>query len=163
MGDARLRDVARNALDPGAPEAHVEFQARLWYEGAGARPRCPGAVREQCIRWGIASNPNAGPDWRPAGRDHKRRLLACRRTWTRRGRGLQLVFRTGLLARFEWAGNAVRGVRTRYYAALIDRVVAGDVASAVSAAGRARDRDRVDIGHVQPHGQSRCAGRHPSP
>ena len=94
----RLRNVARDALGPGAPEAHVEFQARLCYESAGARPRYPGAVREQCIRWGIAPDPNAGRDWRTVGRDHKRRL-ACRRTWTRRRRGLQLVFRTGLLDR----------------------------------------------------------------
>ena len=144
-----LRELARDALGPGAPEAHVEFQARLWYEGAWARPRCPGEVRELCILWGIAPDPDAGGDWRAPGRDRKRRLLACRRTWARRGRGLQFVTRTGLLDRLEWAGNAVRGVCTRYYAALIDRVVAGDVASAVSAARRARDEGRVDIGYVQ--------------
>ena len=60
--------------------------------------------------------------------------------------GLLVVART-LLDRFEWAGNLVRAVRIRYYAALIGGLVAGDEpAAAVRAARRARDRDRVDIG-----------------
>ena len=152
------RRYARARLGPLASAFEVEVLARAHYEGPNTRPRCPGAVVRAQIDWGFRPPPESErwPEDMPIEQLqrawHERRMAPhrdCRRAWARRRR-LFVLARTELarteLDRLEWAGNLVRHVRTRYYLELIDRVVAGDVASAVSAARAARDRDRVDIG-----------------
>ena len=147
------RRYARARLGPLASAFEVEVLARAHYEGPNTRPRCPGAVVRAQIDWGFRPPPESErwPEDMPIEQLqrawHERRMAPhrdCRRAWARRRR-LFVLARTEL-DRLEWAGNLVRHVRTRYYLELIDRVVAGDVASAVSAARAARDRDRVDIG-----------------
>ena len=147
------RRYAREKLGPLASAFEVELLAQVGY-GALRRPRCPAAVVRAQIDLGFRPQPESErwPDdmtveqWQRASIE---RDLAphreCRRT--RRRRGCLLVVARTELDKLEWAGNLVRHVRTRYYLELIDRVVAGDVSSAVSAARRARDR--VDIGYVQ--------------
>ncbi len=148
------REYARAKLGPLASAFEVELCAQVSY-GALRRPRCPAAVVRAQIDLGFRPAPASErcPDdmpiqqWlRACGERERAPHRECRRTRLRRG-CLLVVARTEL-EKLEWAGNLVRHVRTRYYLELIDRVVAGDARSAVSAARRARDRDRVDIGYV---------------
>ena len=130
------------------PRPETRTPSISWACGTRAR-RSARAAAAPCATaassGGIVPDPDAGRDWRAADRRRRGRLLACRRAWARRRRGLVLLART-LLQRLEWAGNLIRAVRTRYYAALADRLAAGDEpAAAVQAARRARDRDRVDL------------------
>ena len=114
-----LREIARQALGPDAPDDPVEFKVRLWHEGTWARSRCPGEVGSSRILWGIDPDPNAGDDPRLSIRRHGERVRACRRAWARRG--CPVVLAHTALDRLASPGNLIRTVGTRTHSCPADR------------------------------------------